>query len=203
MVARLFCLWDSPVPNQSSRYLRRSCSTIQSCPSGDRCSRAWIRRCKSSMSVCLSWDFVLNTTIPEWDFGGYARTLAKSKSRVINTRLSMQECSKRIKSSAPESFCSATVSASNPASRRIDTCSEGRFSSTLNFKSQLPRGVLPCPRALVPRHTLGLHRCRHRLAPGSSAIFHGEGHRRRCCQRPLKPSRACHEHMLFHGKWLD
>ena len=38
------------------------------------------------------------------------------------------------KSPAPESFSSKTVSASKPASRRIDAYSVGRFSSTLNFK---------------------------------------------------------------------
>ena len=35
----------------------------------------------------MSWDLERKTTIPGWDFGGYAWTFAKSRSSVINTDL--------------------------------------------------------------------------------------------------------------------
>src|SRR5258707_11044217 len=55
-------------------------------------------------SVGLSWDLERKTTIPGWDFGGYAWTFAKSKSSVINTRSSVRQRSESTESLAPESF---------------------------------------------------------------------------------------------------
>jgi hypothetical protein len=54
-------------------------------------------------------------------FWRYAWSFAKSKSKVINTRASVQQRSESAESLAPEeSFSLQTVSASNPAPRRID-----------------------------------------------------------------------------------
>jgi len=50
----------------------------------------------------LVWDLERKTTIPGWDFGGYAWTFAKSKSNVINTRSSLRQHSESTESLAPE-----------------------------------------------------------------------------------------------------
>src|SRR6266566_8912116 len=91
-------------------------------------------RFKRATSVGLSWELERKSTIPGWDFGGYAWTFAKSRSSVIITRSSARQRSESTESPAPESSSSETASASKPAPRRIDAYSVGRFSSTLNFK---------------------------------------------------------------------
>jgi hypothetical protein len=88
----------------------------------------------SSRYRIRSWDLERKTTIPGWDFGGYAWTFAKSRSSVINTRSSARQRSESTESPAPESFSSETVSASKPASRRIGAyCSWTVF---VDFKLQ-------------------------------------------------------------------
>jgi hypothetical protein len=99
-----------------------------------RSGYAGTRRFKRATSVGMSWDLERKTTIPGWDFGGYAWTFAKSRSSVINTRSSARQRSESTESPAPESFSSETVSASKPASRRIGAyCSWTVF---VDFKLQ-------------------------------------------------------------------
>src|SRR6266566_5299645 len=58
-------------------------------------------RFKRATSVGLSWELERKSTIPGWDFGGYAWTFAKSRSSVVNTRSSARQRSESTESPAP------------------------------------------------------------------------------------------------------
>src|SRR5438876_6834565 len=58
-------------------------------------------RFKRATSVGLSWELERKSTIPGWDFGGYAWTFAKSRSSVIVTRSSARQRSENTESPAP------------------------------------------------------------------------------------------------------
>jgi len=103
-------------------------------------------------TACLSCLFNRRTTIPAYSAGGYARMLAKSRSRVIRTRPSARDLTAITESSAPVRRSSATVSASNPPPRRIPAHSLGRFSSIFSFKPYVPEEGPPCPRARARQH---------------------------------------------------
>ena len=129
------------------RNLIRSGSTIQSSRAGARLARTKAILCTRARTACLSCLFDRRTVVPAYSAGGYARMLAKSRSNAIRTRPSARDLTAIAESSAPVRRSSATVSASNPPSRRISAHSLGKFSSIFSFKPYVPKEGPPCPRA--------------------------------------------------------
>ena len=70
----------------------------------------------------------------------------------LRARSSARILTATAESAAPVRRSSATVSASNPAPRKISAHSLGRFSSVFSFKPYAPKEGPPCPRAQAQQH---------------------------------------------------